>query len=426
MSEVVIRSAGLSKKLRIQQGAGANYDTLRESLIRMVKSPLRLFNREHEAARRNGHSYIWALKDVSFEISQGDVIGIIGHNGAGKTTLLKVLSRITEPTEGRVEIDGRIGSLLEVGTGFHPELTGRENLYLNGAILGMRKVDIDRKLDEIVAFAGLEEFLDTPVKYYSTGMYIRLAFAVAAHLEQEILLVDEVLAVGDAEFQKKCLGKLGDVAQEGRTVLFVSHNMGAVQNLCSKVFLMKSGHLVETGEPSKVIGDYLKGSSEDSKQSININLDHEAIKIKKIVLEQDGCHEGAPFRIDEEVRVQVYYTVKRPLGKILLGFDVISTDGFHLFRTYDAITHGLTEREPGEYVSTITFHPQTFQYGTYYLDFILGIHNNCWITRNQIRLRMSYEGARVTEIDYPGSIQPQGSWVVQPVQKEQDKIIIDS
>jgi homopolymeric O-antigen transport system ATP-binding protein len=418
MSDVVIRSERLSKKVRIQQGASASYDTLRESLVRMVKSPLRLFNREHHLARRNGHPYLWALKDVSFEINKGEVIGIIGRNGAGKTTLLKVLSRITEPTEGRVEIDGRVGSLLEVGTGFHPELTGRENLYLNGAILGMKKIEIERKLDEIVAFAGLQEFLDTPVKFYSTGMYIRLAFAVAAHLEQEILLVDEVLAVGDAEFQKKCLGKLGDVAQEGRTVLFVSHNMGAVQNLCSKVFLLQSGRLVETGEPSKVIGDYLKGTSEDSRQSININVDHEAIKIEKIVLEQDGCHEGAPFRIDEEVRVHVHYTVKRPLGKILLGFDVIATDGFHLFRTYDAITHGLTERPPGEYISTITFHPQTFQYGTYYLDFILGIHNNCWITRNQIGVRMQFEGARVTEIDYPGSIQPQGSWSVQPIEKQ--------
>jgi homopolymeric O-antigen transport system ATP-binding protein len=421
MSEIVIRSEGLSKKCRIQQGASAKYDTLRESLVRMVKSPLRLFNRDHHLTRRDGRSYIWALKDISFEIEKGEVIGIIGHNGAGKTTLLKILSRITEPTEGRVEIDGRVGSLLEVGTGFHPELTGRENLYMNGAILGMKKIEIDRKLDEIVAFAGLEEFSDTPVKYYSTGMYIRLAFAVAAHLEQEILLVDEVLAVGDAEFQKKCLGKLDDVAQEGRTVLFVSHNMGAVQNLCSKVFLLKSGHLVETGKPSKVIGDYLKGTSEDSRQLVNIDLDHEAIKIKKIVLEQDGCHEGAPFRIDEEVRVQVYYTVKRPLGKILLGFDVISTDGFHLFRTYDAITHGLREREPGEYVSTITFHPLTFQYGTYYLHFILGIHNICWITRNQIRLRMTFEGAKVTAIDYPGSIQPQGRWDVLPLEKEQVK-----
>jgi lipopolysaccharide transport system ATP-binding protein len=421
MSEVIIRSEGLSKKCRIQQGASASYDTLRESLVRMVKSPLRLFNRNFHQTRRNGHPYIWALKDVSFEIEKGEVIGIIGHNGAGKTTLLKILSRITEPTEGRVEIDGRVGSLLEVGTGFHPELTGRENLYLNGAILGMKKVEINRKLDEIVAFAGLEEFLDTPVKFYSTGMYIRLAFAVAAHLDQEIMLVDEVLAVGDAEFQKKCLGKLGDVAQQGRTVLFVSHNMGAVQNLCSKVFLLRSGHLVETGEPSKVIGDYLKGTSEDSRRSVNIDLDHEAINVKKIVLEQDGCHEGAPFRVDEEVRVLVHYTIKRPLGRILLGFDVISTDGFHLFRTYDAIAQGLTERQPGDYVSMIRFHPQTFQYGTYYLDFILGIHTVTWITRNQIRLRLIYEGARVSAIDYPGSIQPQGSWLVQQVGKEKVK-----
>ena len=186
---------------------------------------------------------IWALKDVSFEVQQGEVVGIIGRNGAGKSTLLKILSRITDPTEGRVEIHGRVGSLLEVGTGFHPELTGRENIYLNGAILGMKQAEIERKFDEIVAFAEIEKFLDTPVKRYSSGMYVRLAFAVAAHLEPEILLVDEVLAVGDAEFQKKCLGKMGDVAKEGRTVLFVSHNMGAVTTLCKRGILLDTGKI---------------------------------------------------------------------------------------------------------------------------------------------------------------------------------------
>ena len=203
---------------------------------------------------------LWALKDVSFEVKRGEVVGIIGRNGAGKSTLLKILSRITKPTEGEVQIRGRIGSLLEVGTGFHPELTGRENIYLNGTILGMRKSEIDRKFDEIVAFSEIERFLDTPVKHYSSGMYMRLAFAVAAHLEAEILLVDEVLAVGDAQFQKKCLGKMGEVAREGRTVLFVSHNMAALQRLCHSACLLHAGTVVTHGQTSCVIAQYTSSS----------------------------------------------------------------------------------------------------------------------------------------------------------------------
>ncbi|MDZ7339516.1 MAG: ABC transporter ATP-binding protein, partial [candidate division KSB1 bacterium] len=212
---------------------------------------------------------IWALKDVSFEVKRGEVAGIIGRNGAGKSTLLKILSRITEPTSGRAEIHGRVGSLLEVGTGFHPELTGRENIYLNGAILGMRKHEIDRKFDEIVAFAEIERFLDTPVKRYSSGMYVRLAFAVAAHLEPEILLVDEVLAVGDAAFQKKCLGKMGDVAREGRTVLFVSHNMAAVANLCQHALLIEKGEVIQRGNTQDVVQAYIANLEPAGKQSLH-------------------------------------------------------------------------------------------------------------------------------------------------------------
>jgi ABC-type polysaccharide/polyol phosphate transport system ATPase subunit len=208
---------------------------------------------------------IWALKDVSFEVRRGEVVGLIGRNGAGKSTLLKILSRITEPTEGYADIHGRVASLLEVGTGFQPELTGRENIYLNGSILGMKHAEIRRKFDEIVSFAEVEKFIDTPVKHYSSGMYMRLAFAVAAHLEPEILLVDEVLAVGDAAFQKKCLGKLGDVAKQGRTVLFVSHNMGAIQRLCPNSLMLKAGQLVKHGPTESVVSDYLNSSSETLK-----------------------------------------------------------------------------------------------------------------------------------------------------------------
>jgi lipopolysaccharide transport system ATP-binding protein len=258
VSAPTIRVSGLSKRFRI--GERVRYKSLRESIQNAVAAPFRRGRRPKET--------IWALRDVSFEVAPGEVVGVIGRNGAGKSTLLKVLSRITEPTEGRVELRGRVGSLLEVGTGFHLELTGRENIYLSGAILGMKRAEIVQRFDEIVAFAEVERFLDTPVKHYSTGMYLRLAFAVAAHLEPEILLVDEVLAVGDSEFQKKCLGKMGDVARAGRTVLFVSHNLGAVAGLCSRALCFEDGRLLNDGSAAEVVTAYLRRSSESETSSI--------------------------------------------------------------------------------------------------------------------------------------------------------------
>jgi lipopolysaccharide transport system ATP-binding protein len=257
MSDVVISAHGLGKRFRVgarQQG----YHTIRESLMEAARAPLRMVRRLAGDAgdRRGPTEAFWALRDVSFEVRQGDVIGVIGRNGAGKSTLLKVLSRITEPTEGFVDITGRIGSLLEVGTGFHPELTGRENIFLNGAILGMGRTEIVRKFDQIVDFAEVERFIDTPVKHYSSGMYLRLAFAVAAHLEPEILLVDEVLAVGDVAFQRKCLGRMGEVSQEGRTVLFVSHNMAAVRSLCTRGLFLHEGRVADAGDLGPCIQRY--------------------------------------------------------------------------------------------------------------------------------------------------------------------------
>jgi lipopolysaccharide transport system ATP-binding protein len=249
-AEFAIRVSGLSKRYRL--GEYTRYRSLRETLANAVRRPLL---RDHS---NNGVDEIWSLRDVSFDLQPGAVLGVIGRNGAGKSTLLKILSRITEPTEGRVEIRGRVGSLLEIGTGFHQELTGRENIYLNGAILGMRKAEIARRFDEIVAFAEMERFLDTPVKRYSSGMYVRLAFGVAAHLEPEILLVDEVLAVGDAGFQRKCLGKMSDVARAGRTILFVSHNMAAVQALCPEALLLDRGCIVARGTSKEVVAEYLQ------------------------------------------------------------------------------------------------------------------------------------------------------------------------
>ena len=256
MNETVIRVERLSKRYRI--GKRQSYRTLRETVSNPVKLSMQILR--SFTTKEAQDSTIWALKDVSFEVRRGEVVGIIGRNGAGKSTLLKILSKLTLPTEGRIKRYGRVASLLEVGTGFNPELTGRENVYLNGAILGMKKAEIDRKFDEIVAFAEIDQFLDTAVKHYSSGMHTRLAFAIAAHLEPEILLIDEVLAVGDASFQRKSLGKMGSVAREGRTVLFVSHNLVAVQDLCNRVIWIDGGRVVEEGEPAQVIGHYLQNS----------------------------------------------------------------------------------------------------------------------------------------------------------------------
>ncbi|MDR7419643.1 MAG: ABC transporter ATP-binding protein, partial [Armatimonadota bacterium] len=254
MSGVAIRAEGLGKRYRL--GRLQHYKTVRDTLSDVARAPVRWLSRRGRA-HAGGDAIIWALRDVSFEIAAGAVVGVIGRNGAGKSTLLKILSRITEPTTGYAEIHGRVGSLLEVGTGFHPELTGRENVYLNGAILGMRRREIEARFDAIVAFAEVEPFIDTPVKYYSSGMYLRLAFAVAAHLEPEILLVDEVLAVGDAAFQRKCLAKMGTVAQEGRTVLFVTHNLGAVGQLCPATLWIDQGRVARFGPTGDVVQAYL-------------------------------------------------------------------------------------------------------------------------------------------------------------------------
>lgn len=300
MSKPAISVENLSKAYRI--GVKDEIpDTLVGALSSIAKSPFKNFNRlrrldtfnDHKNGETDSDDTLWALKDVSFDVQEGEVVGIIGRNGAGKSTLLKVLSRITEPTSGRVKIRGRVSSLLEVGTGFHPELTGRENIYMNGTILGMTKREIDRKFDEIVDFSGVERFLDTPVKRYSSGMSVRLAFAVAAHLEPEILIIDEVLAVGDAEFQKKCLGKMKDVAEHGRTVLFVSHNMPSLQNLCEKGYLLEYGKLKFSGEIERTIGEYintsrsyLKDNSGALKGCVTIDdaclLDPKGLKTQKV------------------------------------------------------------------------------------------------------------------------------------------------
>ena len=285
----IIQVRHLSKKYRI--GVDRTYKTLSESVVNLFKSPLKTIKNI-----RKHNDIFWALKDVNFEVNRGEIIGIIGKNGAGKSTFLKILSRITYPTEGEIILRGRVGSLLEVGTGFHPELTGRENIYFNGAILGMKKQEIENKFDEIVEFSGVEKFLDTPLKRYSSGMQVRLAFSVAAHMDPEILLIDEVLAVGDTEFQKKCLGKMEGIARGGRTVLFVSHNIGAVKKLCTRGILLENGSVVKRGAIDDVVSSYLKNNNSLSQEFKPFRIDALGLEIKKITLNEDAEGVVIPFK----------------------------------------------------------------------------------------------------------------------------------
>jgi lipopolysaccharide transport system ATP-binding protein len=331
----IIQVEELNKQYHIGAQAASGYSTLREALVGALNAPLKRLRGNGNAKRDNT---IWALKDVNFEVMEGEVVGVIGHNGAGKSTLLKILSRITEPTSGQVALYGRVASLLEVGTGFHPELTGRENIYLNAAILGMKRREITRKFDEIVAFAEIEKFIDTPVKRYSTGMYMRLAFAVAAHMEPEILLVDEVLAVGDAAFQKKCLGKMEDVAKEGRTVLFVSHNMTAMRSLCTRGFLFEGGRLRKSGPVHECIDEYLSSAANDESCDVltadlprpSLGVDEEgALRITRVRLESPL--EQAILKTGEPLSLAVEFQTDRTLNDVVFGFTVKSSDNVLLF-----------------------------------------------------------------------------------------------
>jgi lipopolysaccharide transport system ATP-binding protein len=354
MPEIAIRLNELSKQYKLG-GDTARYKSMRDVVTNVMKAPLRAFRRGGNG--REQSETLWALHNVSCEIKSGELVGIIGRNGAGKSTMLKILSRITEPTSGTAEIHGRVGSLLEVGTGFHPELTGRENVFLNGAILGMRRGEILRKFDEIVEFAELSRFIDTTVKHYSSGMYMRLAFAVAAHLEPEILLVDEVLAVGDTAFQKKCLTKMQTVGQEGRTVLFVSHNMAAITRLCDRVILLQEGNIVQDGPADQVAASYL-----------NLGLETRAIRewpeAAKAPSGSISVLRGIKIR-DEIGNVAPSVDIRRPVG-IEMEFEV--TEGGHVLVPHHLVTNGegvvmfqvndldpewrLRPRPAGRYVST--------------------------------------------------------------------------
>jgi len=365
-----IRVSHLGKQYKLG-GPQEPYHTLRDAIVNSLKAPMNVF---HKAPPVEG---FWALKDVSFEVEPGEVVGIIGRNGAGKSTLLKILSRITLPSEGTVELHGRVGSLLEVGTGFHPELTGRENIYLSGSILGMKRREIDAKLDDIVKFSEIEKFLDTPVKRYSSGMYVRLAFAVAAHLEPEILLVDEVLAVGDAVFQKKCLGKMGEVAKEGRTVIFVSHNMGAIGELCSRGLVFYLGNKIFDGEPKSAIESYLREVKTKIDQPTIFHLDtKKPLQILEISIINDSGVSTDFFDISDCISIKIKYQVNAPTKgtNIML---TLSRNGVDLFSSFDTdfISKNLEIRSHGMHEIKAIIPPRLLKAGDYSVSVATGIIN---------------------------------------------------
>jgi lipopolysaccharide transport system ATP-binding protein len=345
MTDLAIDVVGLSKQYRIGQMHSA-IDTLRDHLMHGLRT-LR--------TGRGPREHIWALDDVSFQVREGEVLGIIGRNGAGKTTLLRLLSRITEPTRGYADVTGRVGSLLEVGTGFHPELTGRENVFLNGAILGMRRSEIVRKFDEIVEFAGIEQFLDTPVKRYSSGMFVRLAFSVAAHLEPEILIVDEVLAVGDVEFQKRCLGKMETYGQSGRTVLFVSHSMPTIARLCPRLLLLDRGRLVEDGPADHVIGRYLHGDLGDAARRVWPDREtapgDDWVRLRSARIVDSGGSTSEVVDVSEAVGIEIAFDLLRHEA-VFPWIDVVDEGGTLLFSALDTNPVWSEAREPGRYVAT--------------------------------------------------------------------------
>lgn len=369
MTDRVIAVENLSKRYLLGHQRSKS-DGLRHAIEEAMRAPLTWLRARRELKRQQEE--FWALKDVSFNVNQGEVIGVIGRNGAGKSTMLKLLSRITEPTSGRIRLTGRVASLLEVGTGFHPELTGRENIFLNGTILGMTRVEIKSKFDEIVAFAEVEKFLDTPVKRYSSGMYVRLAFAVAAHLEPEILLVDEVLAVGDAAFQRKCLGKMGQVAREGRTILFVSHNMAAIMRLCQRVLWFERGRLSDSGDCEQIVAKYLTSSIQEAGEVIyGGNGDKapgsEFVRLEAIKVRGANGIVTPLLDVRFPFTLEVQYRVLKQASNLRLGIRLNAHDGTVVLTSTDMDDQDELIREPGLYVSRCEVPAELLNYGQYFV-----------------------------------------------------------
>jgi lipopolysaccharide transport system ATP-binding protein len=430
---IAISVKGLSKRYRI--GAAQTkfrYGMLRDVFVDSLIAPIRyarsLVGRSRHNQLANGKNHIWALKNVSFDLEEGKVLGIVGRNGAGKSTLLKILSRVTEPTEGTVTVRGRVGSLLEVGTGFHPELTGRENIYMNGAILGMKRAEIDSKFDEMVDFSEVSQFIDTPVKRYSSGMYLRLAFAVAAHLEPEILVVDEVLAVGDAEFQRKCLGKMSDVAQQGRTVLFVSHNMSAILRLTQEAIVLKKGQLIKRASTPEAVDFYLSSGQAESGERIwnadEVPAASAPFRPISLRLKERSGKVVDTVRSTEPLTVEWEYQLDAPVTGLRVGMYLNTMRGEYVFTAFDTDDAKQYEqfgaRKPGRYVSRCIIPADFFNEGRY----SLGVNASSFGVRryfmdeNALSFNVDISGAPGTQ--WPeirqGPIRPRLDWTIEQIE----------
>ena len=390
MKAIEFENIGKQYRLGLVSTGTVSHDLNRWWTMNILRKedPYLKIGETNDRSQKGNSEYVWALKDINFSVEQGDVVGIIGKNGAGKSTLLKLLSRVTTPTTGCIRANGRIASLLEVGTGFHPEMTGRENIYMNGAIMGMTKAEITRKLDEIVDFSGCERYIDTPVKRYSSGMTVRLGFAIAAHLEPEILVVDEVLAVGDAEFQKKAIGKMKDVSQGGgRTVLFVSHNMAAVKSLCKTGVLLENGMVKETGEIETIVGHYLKGdnSIENHKVWESPEIKFDGFELLEIGMRKKGCTYEDLMRIDDTIELVVKYRITKDFERIYPAYYIKNEQGEILF-----MTNGVNkcyppyQHVPGVYEQICEFPANFFNWETFYIDFLVSDTSKTYIKVNDL------------------------------------------
>ncbi len=424
MKDIILKAENISKQYRLGQvGTGTLSHDLNRwwHQVRGKENPYLKIGDTNDRSTKGESDYVWALQDINFEVERGEVLGIIGKNGAGKSTLLKILSKVTSPTTGSIKSRGRIASLLEVGTGFNPELTGKENIYLNGAILGMTKKEIASKLDEIVEFSGCERYIDTPVKRYSSGMTVRLAFAVAAFLEPEILVVDEVLAVGDAEFQKKAIGKMQDISREGgRTVLFVSHNMAAVKQLCTRLLVMQNGGVYFEGDVDEGISLYLNAEND----KFDDNFIHDFIKnqsddffvLKKVSLNQDSASESN-FYTRKEIVIDIEYAIKKEILGLRIGFDLVDlSSGIVIFRSFhDDVENNVNALKEGNYFLQTSIPKNFLKEGLFGIKFAIGIHNVRWIVfDDNLMLRFN-----ITNVDglnsaftdsRPGLIMPQLAW----------------
>lgn len=421
--KTVIKVQNLSKRYRLGLKE-KQAETLIGQVANLMKSPWQNLKRLREMSRFEveDESVFWALKDINFEVKEGEVLGIIGKNGAGKSTLLKILSQITEPTSGKVEIHGRVASLLEVGTGFHPELSGRENIYMNGTILGMTRREIDSKLDEIIDFSGVEKFLDTPVKFYSSGMKVRLGFSVAAHLEPEILIIDEVLAVGDFEFQKKCLGKMEDVSKnQGRTVLFVSHQMDAITRLCSRVLLLKDGQFLYQGNPSTAVKKYLGTEENGTGASVLFEVTKESQEtvIRKVEVKSNSKILDTWANVRDEIQVEITYDVYQNDLIVSPGINIHNEEGDHLFTSHHV--EYMVNPLPfsmGTYTSTVTIPSHFFAEGVIYFSVALMRYDPFTVYQHEERIlsltmmdKVDGSSARGIYAGYfPGLIRPKLHW----------------